>query len=188
MTAEIIAQVRKAAAILKKGGVILYPTDTVWGLGCDATNAEAVKRIYEIKHRAESKQMLVLVDSLAMLERHVAHVPDIAYDLIDAAVDPITIIFDKAQGLAPNLTDASIGVRLTREEFSAALCKTLRRPIVSTSANISGEPTPAIFSEITEEIRSAVDYIPDYRRDDTHKAKPSGIIMLHNDASFKIIR
>ena len=143
-------EINKAIDILRKGGVILYPTDTIWGIGCDATNSEAVEKIYKIKQRAESKAMLVLINDSSELDKYVESVPDIAYELIDVTVKPLTIIYDDAIGLASNLiaSDGSVGIRVTKEEFSNQLCKRLKKPIVSTSANISGEKTPATFREI----------------------------------------
>ena len=140
---------KKAIEVLRNGGIILYPTDTIWGIGCDATNADAVKRIYELKRRADNKSMLVIVGNVAMAERYVEAIPDVAYDLMDVAVSPLTIIYDNSVGLAPNLLgeNNSIGIRVTHERFSAELCKRFRKPIVSTSANISGEKSAASFSE-----------------------------------------
>lgn len=173
-----------------KGGVILYPTDTVWGIGCDATNEEAVKRVFEIKRRADSKAMLVLVDSTAKVDFYVSEVPNVAWDLIEMTTKPLTIIYDGARNLAPNLIaeDGSVGIRVTSEEFSKQLCFRFKKAIVSTSANISGEPAPAVFSEISEEIKNAVDYIVDYRRDETGSAKPSSIIKLGKGGTVKVIR
>lgn len=173
-----------------KGGVILYPTDTVWGIGCDATNEEAVKRVFEIKRRADSKAMLVLVDSTAKVDFYVSEVPNVAWDLIEMTTKPLTIIYDGARNLAPNLIaeDGSVGIRVTSEEFSKQLCFRFKKAIVSTSANISGEPAPAVFSEISEEIKNAVDYIVDYRRDETDPAKPSSIIKLGKGGTVKVIR
>ena len=150
---------------MRAGGVILYPTDTVWGIGCDATNPEAVKRVYEIKRREDSKSMLVLVDSDAKVDLYVKEVPAVAWDLIELSTKPLTIIYDGAKNLAENLlaSDGSIGIRVTAEEFSKQLCFRFRKAIVSTSANISGEPTPKSFSEISEEIKNSVDYIVSYR-------------------------
>ncbi len=183
-------EIKKCVEILKKGGVILYPTDTIWGLGCDATNPEAIAKIYEIKRRAESKSMLVLVDSESMLERVIDDVPEIAYELIEASVRPLTIIYDSAPTLPENLkaADGSIGVRITGEEFSRQLCRRLRRPIVSTSANISGKRPPATYSQISEEIKKSVDYIADWRRNDNTPALPSNIIKLSQGGLFKVIR
>lgn len=179
-----------AVDVMRRGGVILYPTDTVWGIGCDATNTEAVARIYEIKRRADAKSMLVLVDSLAALESIIPEVPEVAYDMIELAIRPMTIIYDGARGVAPNLLaeDGSLGVRLCKEAFSAALARQMRTPIVSTSANISGEPTPLIFSAISQEIIDAVDYVVGYRQGDTKTAPPSQIIKLGSKGEVKIIR
>lgn len=181
---------RQAAATLAAGGIILYPTDTVWGLGCDATNAQAVEKIYKLKQRAESKSMLVLVGSEAALERTVDNVPEVAWQLIEAAVHPVTVIYDHGTGVASNLLadDGSLGVRITREPFSAALCRRVRRPIVSTSANISGRPAPALFSQIDPEIIKGVDYVVRYRQDDTSAPRPSNIIKISDSGVFKIIR
>lgn len=183
-------EIKKACEVLQKGGVILYPTDTVWGIGCDATNEEAVRRIYEIKKRADSKAMLVLVDSPVKVDFYVKDVPVVAWDLIEMATRPLTIIYDGARNLAPNLIaeDGSVGIRVTNEEFSRQLCFRFRKAIVSTSANISGEPAAAVFSEISEEILNAVDYVVDYRREETGHPKPSSIIRLGAGGVVKIIR
>lgn len=175
---------------LRKGGIILYPTDTVWGIGCDATSSTAVKRIFELKHRADSKALIVLVDSLAMLERHVDLVPEVAYQLIEAAVNPVTIVYDHGRNLAPELLadDGSVGIRLTTDPFCRELCRRLRRPIVSTSANISGRPSPDIFHRIAPEIVAAADYVPLYRRDDTDTRPPSSVIKIAADGAFRILR
>lgn len=188
--ADFAADLRQAAEVMAKGGIILYPTDTVWGIGCDATNAEAVERIYRLKQRAETKSMLVLVDSEGALERTVANVPEVAWQLIDAAVHPITIIYDQGTGVAPNLLseDGSLGVRITREPFSQALCRRLRRPVVSTSANVSGRPAPKVFSQIAPEIVEGVDYVVNYRRGEKSAPSPSNIIKLSDSGVFKIIR
>lgn len=183
-------EIKKACEVLQKGGVILYPTDTVWGIGCDATNEEAVRRVYEIKKRADSKAMLVLVDSPVKVDFYVKDVPVVAWDLIEMATRPLTIIYDGARNLAPNLIaeDGSVGIRVTNEEFSRQLCFRFRKAIVSTSANISGEPAAAVFSEISEEILNAVDYVVDYRREETGHPKPSSIIRLGAGGVVKIIR
>lgn len=182
--------IKKATEVLRNGGVILYPTDTIWGIGCDATNEEAVKRVYEIKQRDDSKSMLVLLDNPVKLQSFVEEVPDIAWDLIDLADKPLTIIYDNARNLAPNLIaeDGSIGIRITDEEFSMKLCQQFRKPIVSTSANISGTPAPALFREISEEIKEAVDYIVEYRQNDNQKAQPSSIMKLSKTGTIEIIR
>lgn len=180
----------KAIQCLRSGGIILYPTDTVWGIGCDATNSEAVAKIFALKERADAKSMLVLVDSIPALERIIPEVPDVAYDMIDLAIRPITIIYDDAKGVAPALIaeDGSLGVRVTKERFSQDICRILRRPIVSTSANISGEPTPAIFSAISQAIVNGVDYVVNYRQLDNSKAQPSQIIKLGRGGEVKVIR
>ena len=182
--------IRKACEVLQKGGVILYPTDTVWGIGCDATNEEAVKRVYAIKQRVDSKAMLVLVDSDVKVDYYVQDVPEVAWDLIQYATKPLTIIYDGARNWAPNLLaeDGSVGIRVTSEEFSKQLCFRFRKAIVSTSANISGQPSPACFSEIQDEIKKSVDYIVGYRQDEPAGAKPSSILKLGKGGVVKIIR
>lgn len=189
-TMEMIEDIKKACQVMSEGGVILYPTDTIWGLGCDATNPEAVKRVYEIKQRADSKAMLVLVDSDVKVDFYVSDVPAVAWELIDVADKPLTIIYDGARNLAPNLLaeDGSLGIRITREEFSKQLCFRFRKAIVSTSANISGQPSPANFSEVSEEIKSLVDYVVEYRQEDISRPKPSGIIKLGKGGVIKVIR
>jgi len=181
---------KKACEVLRKGGVILYPTDTIWGLGCDATQEEAVKRIYEIKRRSDSKSMLTLLDSPALLDRYVDDLPEIAFELIECADKPLTIIYSGAKNLAANLIaqDGTIGIRITKEEFSQKLCRQFGKPVVSTSANFSGEPAPQNFSEINSEILRLVDYVVNYRKDETEKSKPSSIIRLENNGVIKIIR
>ena len=183
-------EINKAIDVLKKGGVILYPTDTIWGIGCDATNPAAVEKIYKIKQRAESKAMLVLINDSSELDKYVETVPDIAYELIDVAVRPLTIIYDEAIGLASNLiaSDGSIGIRVTKEEFSHQLCKRFRKPIVSTSANVSGKKSPATFREIDNAILESVDYVVNYRQEDDCALKSSEIIKLSKSGTIKIIR
>lgn len=180
----------KAVEIMRKGGVILYPTDTIWGIGCDATNSAAVKRIYEIKRRAENKAMLVLLDKMSEIEKYIDIVPEMAYSLNDLSEKPITIIYDGAHGLAPELLgeNRSVGIRVSREVFTQKLCARLHRPIVSTSANISGQPAPTFFKEISEEIKSAVDYVVSFRQNDNVECTPSSIIKLSADNVIKIIR
>lgn len=183
-------EIRKACEVMRNGGVILYPTDTVWGIGCDATNEEAVKRVFEIKRRADSKAMLVLVDSPVKVESYVEDVPEVAWDLMEMTDKPLTIIYDGAKNLAPNLiaADGTVGIRVTAEEFSKQLCFAFRKPVVSTSANISGQPSPAVFSEISDEIKQAVDYVVDCRRNERGHSKPSSIIKLGKGGEVKIIR
>ena len=175
---------------MQEGGVILYPTDTVWGLGCDATNPDAVRRVYEIKQRADSKAMLVLVDSPVKVDFYVQDVPDVAWDLIEVADKPLTIVYSGARNLAPNLLaeDGSVGIRVSGEDFSRRLCQQFRKAIVSTSANISGQPGAANFSEISDEVKSQVDYVVGFRQDDMSRPKPSSIIKLEKGGVIKIIR
>jgi L-threonylcarbamoyladenylate synthase len=182
--------ITRALDVLHKGGVILYPTDTIWGLGCDATNEEAVRRIYTIKKRADSKSMLILMENPALLDRYVKEVPSIAWDLIEITTTPLTIIFPGAKNLAKNLIaeDGSIGIRFTKEAFSRELIYRFRKPLVSTSANISGEPSPSIFKEIPEAVKKQVDYIVRFRQEDTIPGKPSGIIKLGVNGTVVIIR
>lgn len=182
--------IEKACEIMYNGGIILYPTDTIWGIGCDATNPEAVKRVYEIKRRTDSKALITLVDSPAKVNSYVQDMPDVAWDLIELTTKPLTIIYDKARNLAENLLaeDGSAGIRVTDEPFSKDLCFRFKKPVVSTSANISGEPSPQNFSEISDEIKSAVDYIVRYRQEEKTKASPSSIIKLGNKGEIKIIR
>ncbi len=176
--------------VLRKGGVILYPTDSVWGLGCDATLWEAVERIFRIKQRTDKKSMLVLMENHALLERYVEEVPEIAWDLIELTVTPLTIIYPRGKNLADNLLagDGSIGIRFTRESFSRELIHRFRKPVVSTSANLSGQPAPAFFSDISPEIVSSVDYVVKYRREDRTPSKPSSIIKLGTGGKIEIIR
>ena len=183
-------EIKKTVEVLRSGGVILYPTDTVWGLGCDATNEQAVKRIFEIKKRADAKAMLVLIDNPGKLQSYVDEVPDIAWDLIEITEKPLTIIYPAARNLAPNLIaeDKSVGIRVTSEDFSKKLCAQFRKPIVSTSANVSGEPTPANFSQISDEIKSAVDFVVNFRQDELSQPKPSSIIKLGKGNVFQLIR
>ena len=183
-------EIKRACDVLYHGGVILYPTDTVWGIGCDATNEEAVRRVYEIKQRVDNKAMLVLVDNDVKVDFYVREVPAVAWDLIELSTKPLTIIYDGARNLAPNLIgeDGSVGIRVTREEFSKQLCYRFKKAIVSTSANIGGQPSPRCFDEISEEIKQAVDYIVEVRQDEPAGAAPSSIIKLGAHGEVKVIR
>lgn len=180
----------KALQVLKQGGVILYPTDTVWGLGCDATREEAVRRIGEIKKRADNKSFLVLMADPSLLDRYVEEVPPVAWDLIELSTTPLTIVYPRGKNLAPNLlgTDGSIGIRFTSEPFSSELIRRFRKPVVSTSANISGEPSPSLFKDIPDDIKKSVDYIVRYRQDETATTKPSSILKLGAGGEVEIIR
>ena len=182
--------IKNAVEVMRKGGVILYPTDTVWGIGCDVTNPDAVKKVYEIKHRDDSKALICLVDSDHRLQRYVRNVPDVAWQLFDCAVKPTTIILDGAVNLAPNLIaeDGSIAIRITQEPFSKELCYRFQKAIVSTSANISGEPAASNYCDISEEILNAVDYVCWSRRQEHKPHTPSSIIKLNEDGQVKIIR
>ncbi len=185
--------IRRAVETSRQGGVILYPTDTVWGIGCDATNAEAVKRVYEIKQRDDSKALICLVDSDARMQRYVRQVPDVAWQLIDSLQDggkPTTLILDGAVNLAPNLIadDGSIGIRITQEPFSKELCYRFQKALVSTSANISGEPAAQNYCDIDPKIVEAVDYVCWSRRQEHKPHTPSSIIKLGLDGEVTIIR
>lgn len=188
--AEYDEDLRQAVATLRRGGLILYPTDTVWGIGCDATNSEAVAKVFALKQRAEAKSMLVLVDSASRARNYVKEIPDVAYDMLDIADKPLTLILDDALGLAPNLIaeDGSVGIRVTNEKFSHDLCYKFMKAVVSTSANISGHPAAAIYPEIEQEIIDGVDYVVRYRRDDTKRSKPSSIVKLKADGQVTVIR
>ena len=182
--------IKNAIEAMRKGGVIRYPTDTVWGIGCDATNAEAVKRVYEIKQRDDSKALICLVDSDARLQRYVRNVPDVAWQLIDCVEKPTTLILDGAVNLAPNLIaeDGSIGIRITKEAFSHELCFRFQKAIVSTSANISGEPAAQNYRDIDPRILEQVDYVCWTRRQEHQPHQPSSIIKLSADGQVVIIR
>ena len=182
--------IKNAVECMRKGGVILYPTDTIWGIGCDATNEEAVKRVYEIKQRDDSKALICLVDSDARLQRYIRQVPEVAWQLIDCIVKPTTLILDGAVNLAPNLIadDGSIGIRITQEPFSKELCYRFQKAIVSTSANISGEPAAQNYRDIDPRIIEQVDYVCWSRRQEHKPHQPSSIIKLKADGEVKIIR
>lgn len=188
--AQLDADIVQCLKTLSAGGLILYPTDTVWGIGCDATNAEAVNRIYQLKQRDDSKALIVLIDSADHLDHYVIDVPEIARELIDVAVKPLTIIYEGAYNLAPNVLGAedSVGIRIPNDEFCHRLCERYGKPIVSTSANVSGHPTPKTFAAIDNTIVKGVDYAVNYRRNDATPHQPSNIILLSRDGTFKIIR
>lgn len=182
--------IKKAIEVMKNGGVILYPTDTVWGIGCDATNAEAVAKVYKIKHRDDSKALICLVDSSVRLQRYVRNVPEVAWQVMELATKPTTVIFDNAVNLAPNLIaeDGSIGMRVTQEDFSKELCYRFQKPIVSTSANISGEPAAENYKDISEELLNSVDYVCYSRRQEKKPHTPSSIIRIKVNGEVEIIR
>ena len=186
--------IKKAVETMRKGGVILYPTDTVWGIGCDATNAEAVKRVYEIKQRDDSKALICLVDSDARMQRYFRNVPDVAWQLVDSLKEgdgkPTTLILDGAINLADDLIaeDGSVGMRITNEPFSKELCFRFQKAIVSTSANISGEPAAQNYCDIDPKIIEAVDYVCWSRRQEHKPHTPSSIIKLKENGEVEIIR
>ena len=200
------SDLEEAVRVLRAGGVVVYPTDTVWGIGCDATNEEAVSRVYALKRRADSKSMLVLLDAPGKLQGYVEEVPEMAWELLECTaplqlplqrgrentehIRPLTIIYPRGKNLAKSLLaeDGSVGIRITREPFSKALCERLRRPIVSTSANISGEPAAKTFRQISEAVLEQADYVCLYRRDDEEEKEPSSIIKLGLHNEIEIIR
>lgn len=182
--------IEKALEVLKNGGLILYPTDTIWGIGCDATNAEAVEKVFKLKGRDAGKSLIVLLDSENKLQSYIQEVPDLAYDLIEYAEKPLTIIYSGAKNLAENLVhaDGSVGIRVARHDFCQKLIQRFRKPIVSTSANISGEPSPASFDEVSDAIREGVDYVVEFGQDDLTEHQPSTIMKLEADGQFVFIR
>ncbi len=183
-------EILKIIEVLKSGGVICYPTDTIWGLGCDATNPKAVEKIGIIKRRTDSKSMIVLLSDDNQLDKYIKAVPDIAWDLLEQVEEPITIIYPGAKNLASNVIadDGSVGIRIVHDEFCKALLRSFGKPIVSTSANLSGEPHPVSFSHITPELLSSVDYVVDYNRNRVHYIKPSSIIKLGINGEIELIR
>lgn len=182
--------IKQCLDTLQNGGLILYPTDTIWGIGCDATNEEAVEKIFALKKRPEDKSMIVLVASEKEILHYVA-TPDLSiFDYLDKTTKPTTVIYDNAAGIAQNIInkDGSAGIRICKDEFCKQLIRRFRKPIVSTSANVSGSAAPALFSGIAEEIKNGVDYIVEYRRDDTAIAEPSSVIKWNKDGSVSILR
>ncbi len=180
----------KAYKTLEKGGVIIYPTDTIWGIGCDATNETAVERIFSIKDRKDKKQMLLLVSKTEMIHSYVEEVPQIAYTFIESAEAPLSIIFQGAKNLPPGLTggDNTIGIRIAMDDFCKKLIEKLGKPIVSTSANAAGEPYPAKFNQISDHIKESVDYIVRWRQDENRKSTPSEIIKFGDKGEVIKIR
>lgn len=190
LSPESKEDIRRAVEVMNKGGVILYPTDTIWGLGCDATNADAVRRIYEIKQRTDAKALISLVDSETKVQFYVKEVPEVAWDVMELSERPMTVVFEGGRNLAPNLLaeDGSVAIRITKEAFSKELCMRMKRAVVSTSANISGQPAPRCFAEISEEIKGAVDYICTSRQDEPPTQTASSIIKLGAGGEVTIIR
>ena len=186
---NINEEVHKAYEVIKEGGIILYPTDTVWGIGCDATNAEAVAKIYKLKKRAETQSMIVLMNGEKMIYNVFKEIPEVAWQIIDLSEDPITLVLDKPRNVAANLIapDQTLGIRVVKEPFCFKLMEKMKKPLVSTSANISGQPTPKSFKEISPEIIKGVDYVVNLHREKI-AGKPSTIIKLTNDSQVKVIR
>jgi L-threonylcarbamoyladenylate synthase len=189
-TTDYFADIEKAVATMNKGGVIVYPTDTIWGIGCDATNIKAVDKIFKIKLRAQSKSMIVLLDSVEKLKNHMDEVPEIALSLIQQVKTPLTIIYPAARNFAKSVTasDGSVAIRIVNDPFCRDLCKALNKPLVSTSANISGSNYPMTFKNIEESIIKNADYVIEYGRDTIRQMKPSTIIRLKNNWEYEIIR
>ncbi|MGJ8667754.1 MAG: L-threonylcarbamoyladenylate synthase [Patiriisocius sp.] len=182
-------EIENALAVLKRGGLILYPTDTVWGIGCDATHPDAIDRIYKLKKRAESKSMVCLVNDFKMLQQFVEEIPEVAYDILKFAAKPTTIIYDDPIRVSENIIaeDNTLAIRVVQDDFCKQLCRKFRRPIVSTSANISGQKTPGSFKEISKEIIDGVDYVVNLNQN-VKSEKPSAIIKLSKDGRVKVIR
>jgi L-threonylcarbamoyladenylate synthase len=183
-------EIRRSVDCLKKGRIILYPTDTIWGIGCDATLPKPVDRIYKLKQRFERKSMIVLLDHPDKLSKYVKKVPPIAYDLIERYKEPLTIIYPNAMNVAKNVLaeDGTLAIRIIRDEFCREIISMLNKPVVSTSANVSGQPAPLLFPNIHEEIKEGVDYVVNYHRDDIIRTKPSTIIRLLENGEFEVIR
>lgn len=190
MNEEIKTEVENTVRVLEEGGVIVYPTDTVWGLGCDALNSRAIDRVYKIKKRAEQKSLIMLVDSFQSLNKYVARVPEIAIDLISSIDNPVTVIYDNARNLPRNVSapDGTIAIRVVRDEFCLALIKGLGKPIISTSANISGEPTPLVFKQISSQILNNADYVVKLFHEKFDQGKASTIIRLFENGTYDVIR
>jgi len=182
-------EINKVIEILQKGGLILYPTDTVWGIGCDALNEEAVKKVYALKKRDDSKALICLVANDFMLEKYITEVPEVAWDIIDLSDKPTTIIYDNPRGIATNLVadDNTLAVRIASDKFCQYLINKFKKPIVSTSANVSGSATPKFFREISKDILNGVDYVVNLHQDKKN-GPPSSIIKLANDGTVKVIR
>ena len=183
-------EVEKALEVVKAGGIILYPTDTIWGIGCDATNEESVQKVMALKGRSASKSLIVLVDNDTKLASYVREIPDVAYDLIEYAENPLTIVYSNAKNLAPSVIneDGSVGIRVVKHNFCQQLIQRFRLPIVSTSANISGEPAPKNFSEVSQEIIDGVDYVVNLEQEVSEEKTPSTIMKLSPDGLFTFIR
>ncbi|MEI6854032.1 MAG: L-threonylcarbamoyladenylate synthase [Bacteroidota bacterium] len=183
-------EILKTYEVLKTGGVILYPTDTVWGLGCDATKASSVERIFKLKNRPEKKSLIILLDQYEKLYQYVDDVPEIAFDLMNSITTPLTIVYPHAKNIAKKLIseDGSIAIRVVKDEFCRKLISLMNKPLVSTSANITGQPTPLIFKKIAPEILKGVDYVVNYAQTRIDQVKPSTIIKFNLKGEYEIIR
>ena len=190
MKGEYGDDIKNALRVLRAGGIILYPTDTIWGLGCDASNAAAVRKIYGIKQREESKSLIILVNSVSMLERYVDNPPEVALQMAELSQKPLTIVYDRGRSLAEGVAsaDGSVGVRVCNDPFCEELITAFRKPIVSTSANKSGTDAPALFDEISEEIIAAVNYVCLYRQYDRSRLSASSVIRVSGNGAVKILR
>jgi L-threonylcarbamoyladenylate synthase len=186
---DINQEILNAYEVIKEGGIILYPTDTVWGIGCDASNPDAVAKIYKLKQRAETQSMICLMNGEKMIYNVFNEIPEVAWQIMDFSENPTTLILDKPRNVAKNLIapDNTLGIRLVKEPFCFKLMERMKKPLVSTSANITGQPTPKSFKEISPEIIKGVDYVVNLHRDKI-AGKPSTIIKLTNDSQVKVIR
>lgn len=190
MNNEIKTEIENTVRVLDEGGIIVYPTDTVWGIGCDALNSRAVDRVYKVKQRNESKSLIVLLSNFESLSRYVAKVPEITIDLISRIEKPVTVIYDNARNLPKNVSapDGTIAIRVVRDEFCQAIIDKLGKPIISSSANISGEPTPLVFKQISPEVINKADYVVKLFHDQFNQSKASTIIRLFENGNYKVIR
>lgn len=190
MNTEIQSEIDRTIKVLREGGVILYPTDTIWGIGCDALNSKAVEQIYRIKNRKDDKSLIILVDGFEMLQQYVDKIPDITGDLINSIDNPVTVIYDNARNLPKNVSaaDGTVAIRIVRDDFCRHLIHELGRPVVSTSANISGEATPMVFNKISDSIKSQVNYCVQLYHDLFNQARASTIIRLSGNGEYRIIR
>ncbi|MCX6235845.1 MAG: L-threonylcarbamoyladenylate synthase [Bacteroidetes bacterium] len=180
----------KAVKILEEGGTILYPTDTIWGIGCDATNYKAVEKVFAIKRRQTVKSYIILLDQPEKLLKYVERVPDIAWDLISSVESPLTVVYPRAKNLAKNVVaaDGSIAIRIIKDVFCQQLINLFNKPIVSTSANVAGEAAPLMFSKVSKEIINKVDYVVNVNRDKLNKLKPSTIIKINENGEYVVLR
>ncbi len=190
MSEKLTEEVKRSVALLREGKILLYPTDTVWGIGCDATHAKAIEKIFQLKNRHEQKSMIVLLADKEKIADYVEDVPPIAYDLIENAASPITIVYPKAKNLPKNLvaSDGTIAIRVVKGDYCVEVIRELGKPLVSTSANISGEPTPLTFDQIPEVIKEKVDYVVEVHRSRIRSVRPSTVLKLEENGTFKVLR